>query len=252
MTVSSPLKVSRLAAEADQSRDLHTHSDGQLYWLEQGAILCRSDRYHWLTAPRQLSWIPPGCQHGARPLSMVRGTLLLLREDLASALPQEPVTLEPHRLLEATLLRLIELCTESDWLERHEHLLQVFLYEAREATPLRQRLPMPYDTRLLRMANTLWRAPESNPGLDALALEFGFSRRTLTRKFMQETGMSLSQWTQHAKLLRALELLAANESVSSAAFAVGYQSVSTFCAVFKQVFGMSPGDYKRRFLSREK
>ncbi|MDG9666819.1 AraC family transcriptional regulator [Hahella sp. CR1] len=252
MTVSAPLKVSRLAAEADQSRDLHTHSDGQLYWLEQGAIFCRSDRYHWLTAPRQLSWIPPGCQHGARPLSMVRGTLLHLREDLAFAMPQEPVTLEPHRLLEATLLRLIELCPESDWLERHEHLLQVFLSEAREATPLRQRLPMPHDARLLRMANTLWRAPESNPGLDALALEFGFSRRTLTRKFMQETGMSLSQWTQHAKLLRALELLAANESVSSAAFAVGYQSVSTFCAVFKQVFGMSPGDYKRRFLSREK
>ncbi|ABC33302.1 AraC-type DNA-binding domain-containing protein [Hahella chejuensis KCTC 2396] len=250
MTVSSPLKVLRLDIGADQSRDLHARSEGQLYWLEQGAIFCRSDRFHWLTAPRQLTWIPPGCQHDARPLSTVRGVLLHLREDLTFVLPKEPVALEPHRLLEATLLRLIELCPESDWLERHEHLLQVFLWEAREATPLRQRLPMPHDPRLLRMANSLWRAPESNPGLDALALEYGFSRRTLTRKFMQETGASLSQWTQHAKLLRALELLAANESVSSAAFGVGYQSVSTFCAVFKQVFGMSPGDYKRRFLNR--
>ncbi|MBB2720216.1 UNVERIFIED_ORG: AraC-like DNA-binding protein [Rhizobium etli] len=55
--------------------------------------------------------------------------------------------------------------------------------------------------------------------------------------------MRFRAWRQQAKLLKAVEWLAAGRSVGDIAFSLGYSGPSAFIAVFRSAFGVSPGKY---------
>ncbi len=55
--------------------------------------------------------------------------------------------------------------------------------------------------------------------------------------------MTMAEWRQRLRMLRAVQLLAEGQPVTAAALAVGYSSVSAFIAVFKKEFGATPGRY---------
>ena len=59
-----------------------------------------------------------------------------------------------------------------------------------------------------------------------------------------ETGFSFNEWRQRIRLLRALELLAAGKPVTAIALDLGYDNVSAFIALFRRMFGTTPGRYK--------
>jgi methylphosphotriester-DNA--protein-cysteine methyltransferase len=58
-------------------------------------------------------------------------------------------------------------------------------------------------------------------------------------------GMSFGRWRQQARLFAALEMLAQGESVTEAAVAVGYDSVSAFIEMFRKMLGTTPQMYFR-------
>ena len=60
-----------------------------------------------------------------------------------------------------------------------------------------------------------------------------------------ETGMSLGQWLSRQKLLEALKLVAAGESVKTIAMDLGYNSPSAFVAMFRRELGQTPKRYFR-------
>jgi AraC-like DNA-binding protein len=77
--------------------------------------------------------------------------------------------------------------------------------------------------------------------VDALARQHGLARRTLERRFREETGMSFGMWRQKARLLDSIRLLAEGRSVTETALECGYASVSAFIAAFRSTFGHTPG-----------
>lgn len=77
-------------------------------------------------------------------------------------------------------------------------------------------------------------------GLDELAASSGMSRRTLTRTFKQETGMSVGKWRQVARLMAGIGMLAEGKSVTHTAMSLGYDSVSSFVSLCHRLTGMSP------------
>ena len=68
-------------------------------------------------------------------------------------------------------------------------------------------------------------------------------RRTFTRAFRRETGLSFAVWRQNVRLMEALSLMASGQSVTSVAYDVGYNSPSAFTAMFRRVFGVAPTAY---------
>ncbi len=56
-------------------------------------------------------------------------------------------------------------------------------------------------------------------------------------------GFHFTEWRQRARLMRALELLSADISVTTVAFELGYETVSAFIALFRRHFGVTPGRY---------
>ena len=89
----------------------------------------------------------------------------------------------------------------------------------------------------------------ANPGrtvpLAKLARHAGASPRTIERLFRSETKMTFAKWRERLRLLHALRLLAARESVTSIALDLGYASPSAFIAMFRRAFGTTPSRYYR-------
>lgn len=86
-------------------------------------------------------------------------------------------------------------------------------------------------------------SPERRLTLGEVAGKAGASPRTLERLFRGETGLAFGAWSQRARLLFALQLLAGGRSVTSVSLATGYESLSAFVAAFRRVFGTTPGRY---------
>jgi AraC-like DNA-binding protein len=101
-------------------------------------------------------------------------------------------------------------------------------------------LPLPRDARLQKLARSLLEHPADNRTVQEWANWAGTTSRTLSRRFPQETGLSLTQWRHRARLLRALERLAEGDTVTTVAMDLGYSSVSGFIALFRRALGVTP------------
>jgi AraC-like DNA-binding protein len=112
-----------------------------------------------------------------------------------------------------------------------------------ESTPIQ--LPWPREPRLIRLCDSVQSDLSRTMPLPEAAAIAGMSLRTLSRRFVQETGMSLAQWQRAARLTVALTEVAKGESIYSAAAASGFGTASSLCATFKRVTGTTLHSYFR-------
>ena len=106
-------------------------------------------------------------------------------------------------------------------------------------------LAMSQDPRLLRIAEALVADVADDSGLPDWAAWAAVAPRTLSRRFVEETGFTFTAWRQRARLLRALELLAQGLSVTTVSLDLGYNNVGAFIALFRRTYGVTPRDYAR-------
>ena len=104
-------------------------------------------------------------------------------------------------------------------------------------------LPFPVDPIARAVASSIVSDPARDLG-DQLRTAAA-SRRTLERRFNAETGMSLGQWRRRARVLSAVAMLAAGDSVTSVSIGVGYSSPSSFIAAFRSELDSSPREFMR-------
>lgn len=78
-----------------------------------------------------------------------------------------------------------------------------------------------------------------------IAAAVAVAPRTLARRFNDELGMSWQGALRTLRVLRATELLVStDDAVSSIAFAVGYGSLSSFNAAFRDLVGRTPSEFR--------
>lgn len=207
--------------------------EGQLFTVDNGVVSLQTERGLWVIPSGHVGWVPSLHLHGMVSHGKVRGLQLRFSQEWSRRLmPPEPKVVSLTALLQGLL-------TEMP-LSDNELYLQVFADAfARKPLPALF-LPMPSDPRLLAMTTQLVQNPANDADLDAWASETGIPRRTLTRRFLKETGLSFAQWRQQMRLLLALEQLADGETLAVVAQKVGYQSVSAFIQVFRRALGITP------------
>jgi AraC-like DNA-binding protein len=82
---------------------------------------------------------------------------------------------------------------------------------------------------------------------DEVSRAVSVSERTLRRLFSDTLGLSWRTYLLHARMLRAMALLAApGQSVQETASAVGFDSLSSFTRAFSQFVGETPTTYRKR------
>lgn len=163
--------------------------------------------------------------------------------DACTDLPDKPCLLTVSGLLQEAIARAAT--WRGDRLDATQsRLAGVIIDEIRSLPQVVLGLPMPRDARLSKITQALSERPDDNRRLQEWAAWVGMAPRTLTRRFMAETGFTFTEWRQHMRLLRALEMLAEGKSVTAIALTLGYANVSTFIALFRRTFGVTPGRYE--------
>jgi AraC-like DNA-binding protein len=84
-----------------------------------------------------------------------------------------------------------------------------------------------------------------------LARDCGMSERTLRRKWKNSKGSSLTEEINHRRIVRASHLLLLPDmSIAEVGYQVGIESPAQFSRMFRGVKGLTPKDYRGKFLGR--
>jgi len=104
-------------------------------------------------------------------------------------------------------------------------------------------LPMPRDTRLRRLADSLLANPSDKATLGEWAVRIGMSERSMTRLLLEEIGLSFGRWRRQLHVILSLQRLAKGESVQTVALDLGYENASGFITMFRKAIGQPPARY---------
>jgi AraC-like DNA-binding protein len=190
-------------------------------------------------------FIPARSDHAIRMWGTVEMRTLYLSPALTRFEELECCVFEVMPLLRELILRAVERMGLDSRVGHDSRLIGLLEDEVKLAmaasadSPLA--LPMPRDERALALAHSVLAQPLNSESVDELAKQHGVARRTLERRYRDETGMSFGTWRQKARLLDSIRLLAEGASVTNTALDCGYESVSAFIAAFKRTFGYTPG-----------
>ena len=223
----------------------HAHARrAQVMYAVHGAMTVTTEEGRWVLPPDRALWIPPNITHtvtNARPIDL-RTLYVAPNADGAPAWTN-------CALLAVTPLarELILACIGFAWgypqSGPEARLARVLLDRLTILPQEALHLPEPRDFRARAAADVLRRYPGDKRNLREIAQEAGTSGRTLERLFVEETRLSFGVWRLRLRMFAALEHLAAGESVTSTAFAAGYENPSSFILAFRNMFGSTPAQY---------
>lgn len=221
---------------------LHSHAEGQFFMLLSGTAVYITEVGEWLMTPQHPCWVPPKIAHGVRSRGEIEGIVVLASEDMCAGLPDDIAIIKSNSLIDALLEKMSRSENNSEPIQR---LWAVLKDEVALAERDHLHLPVPQDERLRVLTQLMVENPADSRSLEQWATTVNLAQRTLIRKFRAETGMSLVAWRQRARVIQAIKLLSAGESVTEVALSVGYDSLSAFISVFKQITGVAPVQYRQ-------
>ncbi|CAD7339767.1 MULTISPECIES: AraC family transcriptional regulator [unclassified Sphingobium] len=218
----------------------HAHPDGQFVHAVSGVMEIRADRRLWVVPPQRAVWIPPGTVHEFRARTPVLlRTLYIASDRTPPHFGQLAGGFVVTALVRELILRAIHPAVLNWDSARILRLHALLLDELNDLPSDAVMLAMPSDPRLVRACEQILDSP-SVADIDELARSSGASTRTLSRLAREELGCPLSVWRQQARIVAALPMLIAGESILSTALSLGYETPSAFTAMFKRLIGTTP------------
>ncbi|EPZ8970146.1 helix-turn-helix domain-containing protein [Enterobacter hormaechei] len=232
------LTTERLVHPGGYHTPWHSHHAGQLWRIAAGLLVIETPLGRSAVPAKHIGWIPPGQQHAAFSESAIEGCAVYLDPAHCEGLPEEATLFESDDFTDALFSRLSVAGSEYD-----PRKLILLLEELALASQVRFYLPVPTDPRLKNVVRKLLQSVDDNQTVESHASRAGMSVRTFNRRFSAETGMNFVNWRQLARVMQAMEWLAAGKPVGWIALSCGYSSVSAFIEVFRTWTGKTPGQW---------
>lgn len=223
----------------------HAHPWGQMVYATEGVMTVTTPVGAWVVPPNRAAWVPAATMHAIRAADRVCLSTIYVRPDLTMPLPRECRVLAVSGLLRELVRATLAAGMLYEQVPEQARLAGVLLDQIRVTDEVPLQLPWPQDPRARRVAGLAAADLADSAPLAVLAEGCGASVRTLERLFVRDTRMTFGRWRQQARLLQALRLLAAGESVTSAGLSVGFASTSAFVAMFRRALGKTPGRWFR-------
>ncbi|WP_457104153.1 AraC family transcriptional regulator [Methylobacterium sp. P5_C11] len=215
----------------------HFHPRAQLLYATAGLMMAFADDGTWVVPEGHALWIPPRLPHAVATHGAVSMCSAYLDPAAVRSFPASCRVIAVSPLLASALTALAEEPVLYAVDGRGGHLAALVLDEIGRAPATPLALPLPRDPRLRRVCLGLIDDPASDEDLDAWAGRAGASRRTLTRGFRTETGLSFGDWRARARVIRALALAAEGRPPRTVAAAVGYRSAQALRMTMARVLG---------------
>jgi AraC-like DNA-binding protein len=222
---------------------LHFHERDQLVYASRGVMTVRTGVGTWVVPTLRAVWIPAPIPHSITMSGTVSMRTLYLRTRLARTLPRSCCVVNVSALLRELILHACALVTLSVRKERQRHVIGLILDHLETIQTVSLQLPNPTDARALRVASVLHADPGEQRTLAQVCKVTGAGRRTIERRFPEETGMTFGKWRQQLRLMQAMRLLAEGAKITHAALEAGYSTPSAFIFMFRKTLGTTPSAY---------
>lgn len=218
----------------------HRHSRSQLLYALTGVAMVSTRQGRWMVPPEHALWLPAKVEHAVEMLGDVQMRSIYVWPDATEGLPQEIRVVAINDLARSLIVEAVALPPPPERDKRATLILDLLLHEIPKLPEQPLALPFPSDQRLSALCRQFLKRPLARATIDEWARAAGMSRRSFTRAFHRETGLSLSTWRQQACLFAALPRLAEGEPVTAVALDLGYESVAAFTTMFKRMLGKPP------------
>lgn len=217
-----------------ESTGAHSHPRGQLLHAVKGIMMAKTAQGAWIVPPRHALWIPPGIIHSVEMRAHVAMRTVFIRRAEAGGIAAHCKVIAVSPLLREAILALLDEPLEYDKEGRGGALATLIIDEVRRAATAEFELPLPADRRLTIACQALIADPALTLDIDAWAAKIGLSRRSLTRRFRDETGLSFGTWRRRLRALHATALLSEGTKMDTTARRVGYRSASALGAMMRR------------------
>jgi len=221
----------------------HQHSRSQLLYASSGVMNVETAHGIWIVPPLRAVWIPAHTRHQIKVSGHLSMRTLYIDPTFFSSPSDGCCVISVSPLLKELILHAMGQPRLYPLNGPEERLLYVILDQIQTMHTAPLELPIPEDSRLKKIYKHFCAYPGDSRTLECWGKAVGATRRTLTRLFRLETGMSFGQWRQQLRILEALRRLGLKEPVTTVAMDLGYESPSAFISMFKKALGKTPGQY---------
>lgn len=242
-SVLSALAVERAEYPDNYTTTRHRHHCARLLHAVSGAVAVSTPQGVWIAPPGHGLLIPPGADHDAHMFGNVIVQILDIKRASAVDLGENCFVVDLSPLLRHLIETVATPRTNSPSSGRETAIAGLLLYDLQHSPRRPLFLPLPSDTVLAQRCTDFLKEPRAADSIEQWSVSMGISRRTFTRRFRSETGLSFVAWRQRACLIAAIARMAQGDPIRKVAFWLGYASPVALAAMFKRWLGTTPTAY---------
>ncbi|MGO4443985.1 helix-turn-helix transcriptional regulator [Mycobacterium sp. 2YAF39] len=227
----------------------HSHEVHQIEYALHGVVEVETDSAHYLLPPQQAAWIPAGLEHQAVMNPDVKTVAVMFDPALVAAPGDRARILAVSPLIREMMIYALRWQIDrADGDDESDSFFHTLANLVAEALDHEAPLSLPTcDHPIVAAAMAFTKEHLDSVSADDVSRAVSVSERTLRRLFQDTLGMSWRTYLLHARMLRAMALLAGpDQSVQDTASAVGFDSLSSFTRAFSQFCGETPSAYRKR------
>lgn len=232
----------------------HSHDVHQIEYAIGGVVEVETASGHYLVPPQQAAWLPCGLEHQATMNADVRTIAVMFDSALIPDGGDRARILAVSPLIRELMIYALR------WPIDRPHgdavsdaFFQTLGNIVIEALDHEAPLSLPSSEHpIVAAALAYTKEHLQSVTAEEVSRAVSVSERTLRRLFADELGLPWRTYLLHARMLRAMALLAApGQSVQETSSAVGFDSLSSFTRAFTQFCGETPSAYRRRATTSE-
>lgn len=232
--------------------DWHSYDKHQLLYAEGGILHLTTRQHYFLLPANHAAWIPANCAYKISSNAAQLNLRMLYfngHRKLDSRLNQ--VNIFPvNKLAQEMIYKTREW---SNSFQEYTPLEQLFFQAFILLIPqwldnsVTLAIPNTNHRKLSEILDHIKKNLDHEITVSDIAQKFSLSNRSITRLFKQEIGITFRTYLRISRIARAMDLLSdRGYNVSTAAYAVGYESISAFSTTFYNVIGVRPQEYVKR------
>ncbi|MBR9856490.1 MAG: AraC family transcriptional regulator [Gammaproteobacteria bacterium] len=240
-----PMVLRTAAVSRDSAYPRHRHPWGELVYSFSGVMHVKVGEHRYLAPSQYALWLPPNIEHQGMNHYETHHLSLYIAPPLSERLPGNICALTVSPLIRALLEHLRDHPEIPPYSESYRRLLHCLLDLLESASCAGSYLPAADDPVLGSILEALEANPGDNRSLQQIAREAHLTERTLIRRCQKELGMTLTEWRQRLRVVKAMDRLQGGEKVESIAYDMGYSTPSAFIAMFHRLTGTTPNGYRK-------
>ena len=214
----------------------HVHVRVQFLYATSGLMRAQTRLGSWVVPTGHGLVIPDGIAHEVQMFGRVTLQSVYVAPDrLGEDARANCRVIRVSQLLAASIDRFATRPLEYGASDIAHHLAELIILEITDTPESPLALPFPRSAALAALCEEMLGDPALARSIDQWAHEVGMSRRSFTRVFRRETGLSFDAWRQRLRYQAAAQQLAKGVNVKKVAASVGYGSAATLQSMMRRL-----------------